>query len=46
VGEVREGVRGLGWAKVAGAVRSSTVVVANVLGDTHHYELRQVHREE
>jgi hypothetical protein len=32
VGEVRDGVGRFGWAKVAGAVGSSTVVVANVRG--------------
>jgi hypothetical protein len=31
VAEVRDGVGRLGWAKVSGAVGSSTVVVANVL---------------
>ena len=33
VGEVRDGVGRFGWAKVAGAVRPSTIVVANVLGE-------------
>jgi hypothetical protein len=33
VAEVRDGVGWLGWAKVAGAVGSSTVVVANVFGE-------------
>lgn len=34
--EVRDGVGRLRWAKVAGAVRPSTVVVANVLPRTLH----------
>jgi hypothetical protein len=33
VAEVRDGVGRLGWAKVAAAVGSSTVVVANVFGE-------------
>ena len=35
MGEVRNGMGGSGWTKVAGAVRSSTVVVPKVLCEHH-----------